>query len=95
MAIRWLIEGAKQRSERTMSLRIYNELKDAYNKKGFVFKKKYEWHNRLLSSQLKSFPLSKVGVSSLSLRKKKNSTVTSKSSKSSKSTLPNNDLKKS
>jgi len=55
LAIRWLIEGANQRSERTMALRIYNELQDAFNKKGYVFKKKYEWHNRLLSSQLKSF----------------------------------------
>jgi len=40
LAIRWLIEGANQRSERTMALRIYNELQDAFNKKGYVFKKK-------------------------------------------------------
>jgi small subunit ribosomal protein S7 len=58
-AIRWLIQGALQRSERTMSLRLFNELNDAYNKKGFALKKKYEWHSRLLSAQLKSYSFKK------------------------------------
>jgi ribosomal protein S7 len=40
LAIRWLIQGAQQRPERTMSLRLYNELNDAYNKKGYALKKK-------------------------------------------------------
>ena len=59
LAIRWLIQGAQQRPERTMSLRLYNELNDAYNKKGYALKKKYEWHIRLLSTQLKSYSFKK------------------------------------
>ncbi len=42
LAISWLIEGAKQRSERTMALRLYRELADAYDKKGYAIKKKIE-----------------------------------------------------
>ena len=59
LALNWLIQGAKKRSERTMSLRLYNELVDAYNKKGFAIKKKYEWHMQPLSTQLKTYSFKK------------------------------------
>lgn len=58
LAIRWLLQGARQRSECTMALRLFHELNDAFNKKGFVLKKKYEWHSRLLSAQVKFVPVS-------------------------------------
>lgn len=54
LAIRWLIQGAKQRSERTMSLRLFYEIIDAHEKKGHAIKKKYEWHLRPLSTLLKT-----------------------------------------
>lgn len=63
LALNWLIQGAKKRSERTMSLRLYNELVDAYNKKGYAMKKKYEWHMQPLSSQLKSYSFKKSNIS--------------------------------
>ncbi|MEM7616874.1 MAG: 30S ribosomal protein S7 [Pseudomonadota bacterium] len=34
LSIRWIIKSAKSRKERTMKLRLMNELWDAYNKKG-------------------------------------------------------------
>lgn len=54
LAIRWLIQGASQRTERSFSFRLYRELSDAYDKKGFAFKKKLEWHSRCYSGLLKS-----------------------------------------
>lgn len=74
LAIRWLIEGAKQRSERTMSLRLYYELVDAYDKKGYAIKKKYEWHARPLSTQLKiySFKKKTTNPKTLLLQKRNN-----------------------
>ncbi len=46
LAIQWIIEGAKKRSERTMALRLYLELLNAYNKKGYAIKKKTDLHNQ-------------------------------------------------
>ncbi len=57
LAVRWLLQGASQRSERSFSLRLYRELSDAYDKKGFAFKKKIEWHSRCYSGFLKSSSL--------------------------------------
>ena len=44
LAIRWLVSFARKRSERTMALRLANELMDAYNNAGGAFKKKEEVH---------------------------------------------------
>ena len=44
LAIQWIIEGAKLRSERTMSLRLYNSLSDAYRGKGYAVKRRDELH---------------------------------------------------
>ena len=40
LAIRWLVEAARKRNERTMAQRLANELMDAANKRGAAFKKK-------------------------------------------------------
>ncbi len=40
LAIRWLVEAARKRNERTMMERLANELIDAASEKGAAFKKK-------------------------------------------------------
>ena len=40
LAIRWLVEAARKRNERTMVERLANELMDAATQKGAAFKKK-------------------------------------------------------
>lgn len=40
LAIRWLVDAARNRNERTMAQRLANELIDAANKRGAAFKKK-------------------------------------------------------
>lgn len=40
LAIRWLIDSARKRNERTMAERLANELMDAASSKGSAFKKK-------------------------------------------------------
>lgn len=45
LAIRWITEAAKKRTEKTMGLRLYLELLNAFDKKGYAFKKKEELHN--------------------------------------------------
>ena len=44
LAIRWLVAAARKRSERTMSLRLSNELVDAFNNAGAAVKKKEDTH---------------------------------------------------
>ena len=40
LAIRWLIDSARKRKDKNMSDKIFNELYDAYEKKGAAVKKK-------------------------------------------------------
>jgi small subunit ribosomal protein S7 len=40
LAIRWLVDAARKRNERTMAQRLANELMDAANKRGAAYKKK-------------------------------------------------------
>jgi len=40
LAIRWLVDAARKRNERTMAERLANELMDASSEKGSAFKKK-------------------------------------------------------
>ncbi len=40
LAIRWLVDAARKRNERTMAQRLANELIDAANKRGAAYKKK-------------------------------------------------------
>lgn len=40
LAIRWIVDAARKRNERTMAERLANELMDAASQKGTAFKKK-------------------------------------------------------
>jgi len=44
LALRWLIEAAAERSDKSMGLRIGSELLDAYEERGGAFKKKLDVH---------------------------------------------------
>lgn len=44
LAIRWIVDFARKRSERTMDARLAGELMDAYNNAGGAVKRKEEMH---------------------------------------------------
>ena len=44
LSIRWLLDSARKRNERTMIERLANELIDAANERGAAFKKKEDVH---------------------------------------------------
>ena len=44
LAIRWIVDYARNRSERTMAAKLAGELMDAYNQAGGAFKKKEDVH---------------------------------------------------
>ena len=44
LAIRWIVDAARKRSERTMASKLAGELMDAYNQAGGAFKKKEDVH---------------------------------------------------
>ncbi|KJV07631.1 30S ribosomal protein S7 [Methylocucumis oryzae] len=44
LAMRWLIEAARKRSERTMSAKLAGELMDAFENKGSAAKKREDTH---------------------------------------------------
>jgi len=44
LAIRWIVDAARNRNERTMVERLANELWDAANERGAAYKKKEDTH---------------------------------------------------
>ncbi|CAL4324163.1 30S ribosomal protein S7 [Buchnera aphidicola (Periphyllus testudinaceus)] len=44
LAMRWIIESARKRTDKSMSIRLFNELYDALSNKGNAVKKKEEVH---------------------------------------------------
>jgi small subunit ribosomal protein S7 len=44
LALRWTIDAARKRKEKTMQQRLANELLDALNKKGSAVKKREDTH---------------------------------------------------
>jgi small subunit ribosomal protein S7 len=44
LAIRWVLEAARKRGEKTMTLRLANEFLDAYNRTGSAVKKREDTH---------------------------------------------------
>ena len=44
LAMKWLVNSARKRSEKTMQERIANELIDAFNNKGNAVKKREDAH---------------------------------------------------
>ena len=51
LAIRWLVESARKRKDKPMSDKIFNELYDAYEKKGAAVKKKEAVHKMAESNK--------------------------------------------
>jgi small subunit ribosomal protein S7 len=44
LAIRWVLDAARKRGEKTMTLRLANEILDAYNRTGSAVKKREDTH---------------------------------------------------
>ena len=51
LAIRWLVDSARKRKDKNMSDKIFNELYDAYEKKGAAVKKKEDVHKMAESNK--------------------------------------------
>ena len=51
LAIRWLIDSARKRKDKNMSDKIFNELYDAYERKGAAVKKKEDVHKMAESNK--------------------------------------------
>ena len=51
LAIRWLVDSARKRKDKSMSDRIFNELFDAYEKKGAAVKKREDVHKMAESNK--------------------------------------------
>lgn len=51
LAIRWILEGARSRSDKTMGLRLAHELMDAYEGRGAAVKKKSDVHRMAESNR--------------------------------------------
>ena len=51
LALRWLLEASKKRKNKTMSDKLFNELMDAYQKKGFAIKKREDTHKMAESNK--------------------------------------------
>ena len=51
LAIRWLVESARKRKDKHMSDKIFNELYDAYEKKGAAVKKREDVHKMAESNK--------------------------------------------
>lgn len=51
LAMRWLVDAAKKRTEKNMGLRLANELLDASEKKGMAVKKREDTHKMAESNK--------------------------------------------
>ena len=51
LAIRWLVEASRKRKNKYMSEKIFNEIYDAYEKKGLAIKKKEDVHKMAESNK--------------------------------------------
>ena len=51
LAIRWLVEASRKRKNKYMSDKIFNEIYDAYEKKGLAIKKKEDVHKMAESNK--------------------------------------------
>ena len=51
LAIRWLVEASRKRKNKYMSDKIFNEIYDAYEKKGLAIKKKEDVHKMAASNK--------------------------------------------
>ena len=51
LAIRWLVNASRKRKDKQMSDKIFNEIYDAYEKKGLAVKKKEDVHKMAESNK--------------------------------------------
>ena len=51
LAIRWLVEASRKRKDKNMSDKIFNEIYDAYEKKGLAVKKREDVHKMAESNK--------------------------------------------
>ena len=51
LALRWLIDASRKRKDKSMSDKIFNEIYDAYEKKGLAVKKKEDVHKMAESNK--------------------------------------------
>ena len=51
LAIRWLVDASRKRQDKNMSDKIFNELYDAYEKKGSAVKKREDVHKMAESNK--------------------------------------------
>jgi|TARA_B110000438_G_C15338715_1_gene446948 small subunit ribosomal protein S7 len=51
LAIRWLVEASRKRKDKHMSDKIFNEIYDAYEKKGLAVKKREDVHKMAESNK--------------------------------------------
>ena len=51
LALRWLIDASRKRKDKNMSDKIFNELYDAYEKKGAAVKKREDVHKMAESNK--------------------------------------------
>ena len=51
LALRWLIEASRKRKNKTMSIKIFNELMDASQNKGSAIKKREDTHKMAESNK--------------------------------------------
>ena len=51
LAMRWLVQSARARSEHGMTLRLAGEMMDAYHKKGSAYKKREDTHRMAKANQ--------------------------------------------
>ena len=51
LALKWLLEASRKRKNKTMSDKLFNELMDAYQKKGAAIKKREDTHRMAESNK--------------------------------------------
>ena len=51
LALRWLLDASRKRKNKTMSDKLFNELMDAYQKKGSAIKKREDTHKMAESNK--------------------------------------------
>ena len=51
LALRWLLEATRKRKNKTMSDKLFNELMDAYQRKGSAMKKREDTHRMAESNK--------------------------------------------
>ena len=51
LALRWLLEATKKRKNKSMSEKLFNELMDAYQRKGSAIKKREDTHKMAESNK--------------------------------------------